>query len=159
MTIETQVSVGTYLICKQRSEPGPTEEVVRCSRIAWHDVEDHHNFCPECGAIVQRTLKTGNTSGYVALHDFLCQEHSISEQDLNWVSDNFGTVFTGVAQEGHELVTYNPGTKFISGNLESCTEIDTSEFVVPTPAIVDRLKSIVGYLSVEVKFGVIVTQS
>jgi hypothetical protein len=158
MSIETQVSVGTYLICKQRAEFGKREEFVHCSRNESHHVEESFKFCPECGAVVRSGVR-GEDPAPVALTDFLCQERPISEQDLDWLSKNFSSVFTGVAPEGHEIVTYDPGTKFLSGDTESCTEIDTSEFVVPTYAIVDQLKSIVGYSSVEVKFGVIVTQS
>lgn len=161
MSIETTVSVGTYLVCTMTIGTTSKQEVVQCTRNKDHDVEHHHKFCPHCGAHVLRVEKTV-AGEYVSLAAIDTGDVRVPEQDLDWVFSNFGVVYSEPTNEmsaSQELITYRPGTHFVSADEESTTEIDTMSFVRPSDADIDRLKSIVGYSEVEVKFGMIVSIS
>lgn len=158
MSLSTSFILGTYLVCKMKKETGE-DLVLACERNPKHDVDMEDNFCAKCGGMIVHTPTTYDA--YVSFTDVIDE---IAEDDMSkeirQIYKSFWHIpgeFVGFDEEGYEIISTS-NSLYLSGDNEGVHDISLDQLAklqLP-PTNIDLLQRVIGYESVEVKFGVLV---
>jgi uncharacterized protein YqkB len=161
MSISTSIHVGYYIIAKLKPI-FRTETDVQCSKKAEHKLKGDEDFCPKCGSkVVEVTREEAN---FQSMLNVLTSDDSplvISDDDRAFLEDEFcvldGEYINQFADE--EILTVEALNQYVDGDMPWITELkdpytDENRAMLPD---LNRLKTIMEYESMELKWGVIVS--
>lgn len=160
MGMDTTVFVGYYLECKTAVVPG-VQGLQRCVADASHKFSNGAKHCPECGKLIM--VVDTVVEEVVSLYDVNCGEpldELFSAEEYQWLNENFTSIDGGVVgydREGYELVVIDS----CSQRLESC-ESGVNEFTPParpSDELIARLKKVMQYTDIGLRYGAVVVQS
>lgn len=155
MSTTTSVYVGYYLKAKLQTIE-VLEHVKKCSSNSSHlviDVNDAHH-CSICGA--ELTLQTDTVNNKLSIEN-ISYTTDISEEDTEWLEDTFSFVQAeSIGEEEYDYLLYDDGYAYFEADWGGWSDI-SNEFKLPYDVDLDRLKKLLKYQSVELKFGALVS--
>lgn len=160
MTINTTVYVGSYLVCKMRPMAIEGEKRV-CSKNKKHEQDQDRKlkFCPMCAAKVITEMDSidAHQSFGEILYEKEPRERSKDEKELVKKFDLMEDESIGFNKKGYEVLLAS--AIGIDADSEGIRELKPAH--VLALHVVDQndvalLKKVVGYESVEIKFGALV---
>lgn len=159
MSSSTSIHIGSYLVCKQKILHTHTIHRNTCPRDASHHVTEYNNFCATCG---DKTTLVSAASGavYLSLYDVSCglvTRHRVDRDFINHEFQWFPSSWIGGVEPGHEIVGFRmKALKADHGAIHEMSLLQQG-FTSPPQDMLDRLKQIVEYESIQVKSGVIIS--
>lgn len=167
MSTDTNVFIGWYAVCTM-SKVNQPEVIWACSENEKHKLaKNERSFCPECGAAAHGTQVDDFV--YVSLNDVFYNNTEdlpwpLEKKDVNWLAKKFGPPVYSQDWEpndGTEFVFMNG--KIINVDSDPVMSMKHESFLKntarPDMKDVDRLKKIMRYTDVKLKFGILITNT
>lgn len=157
MGLSTSVYVGPYLICKMKNTVRVETKFV-CSQIEKHSIRLHTGeyakYCPACGSeVIEKPFAYDDFSSY---SDIYYEPETPEQHDLAARFYYIPSEWVGFDDKQCEIIVTVQGVT-IDADSEGVHNISFDALLESiSPKDIEQLKSIVGYESVVVRYGVLV---
>lgn len=161
MSYYAHVTVGYYLLCEKKKVDVVVHQR-QCPTKLKHHFEPGDKFCPKCGS--QISVVPVVVQEYMSAYDIMYDGEggwidSVSKEDVDWIKETFDYHWPQDCGAKDTVDVLSISDLSVSGESTDGVVLEMPPVEMLSDEIVQRLKAIMHYEAVEVKFGVIVTVS